>query len=98
MVILDPNFFDPGLRIRIFFHPGSRIRIKEFKYFNPKIVCKPSEIRSGLFIPDLDLGSGFFTHPGSSGPKDTAEGFEKYRPLTCCVDPPQRLPPSPAAG
>jgi hypothetical protein len=27
-----------------FFHPGSRIRIKEFKYFNPKIVSKLSEI------------------------------------------------------
>jgi hypothetical protein len=32
--IPDPNFS----------HPGSLIRIKEFKYFNPKIVSKISEI------------------------------------------------------
>jgi hypothetical protein len=29
----------PGSQIRIF-HPGSRIHIKEFKYFNPKMVSK----------------------------------------------------------
>ncbi len=43
----------PGSRIRlcpyqipdpIFFHPGSRIRIKEFEYFDTKIVFKLSEI------------------------------------------------------
>ncbi len=33
---------------------GSRIRIKEFKYFNQKIVPKLSEIWSGLLIPDPD--------------------------------------------
>ncbi len=44
MFIPDPNFF----------HPGSRFLIKEFKYFNPKIVSKLSEISSGLLIPDLD--------------------------------------------
>jgi hypothetical protein len=31
-----------------------RIRIKDFKYLNPKIVSRLSEIRSGLFIPDPD--------------------------------------------
>jgi hypothetical protein len=39
MFIPDPNFSIPD--------PGStrfRIRIKEFKYFNPKIVSKLSEI------------------------------------------------------
>jgi hypothetical protein len=30
------------------------ICIKEFKYFNPKMVSKDSEIKSGLFIPDPD--------------------------------------------
>jgi hypothetical protein len=43
---------DPGCLFRIAdpnFHPGSkffpsRIRLKEFKYFNPKIVFKHSEI------------------------------------------------------
>jgi hypothetical protein len=34
MFLPDPNFS----------HSGSRIRIKEFNYFNPKIVSKPSEI------------------------------------------------------
>ncbi len=48
----------------IFIHPESRICIKEFKYFNPKkwFLCSQW---SGLFIPDPDPGSGFFTHPGS---------------------------------
>ncbi len=32
-----------------------RIRIKEFKYFNPKIVSKLSEIWSKIFIPDPNL-------------------------------------------
>ncbi len=53
---------DPGCLFRIpnpyFFHPESRIRIKEFKYFNPKIVSKLSVIWSGLFIPDPVPGSG----------------------------------------
>jgi hypothetical protein len=58
----------PGSRIRIFAIPdaGSRLikildpgslirgRIKEFRYFNPKIVSKLSEKWSGLFIPDPD--------------------------------------------
>jgi hypothetical protein len=45
---------DTGSRIRLFFilDPGS---IKEFKYFNPKIVSKLSEIWSALFIPDPDF-------------------------------------------
>ncbi len=44
-------FFYPS-RIRIFFHPVSASKI--FKYFNPNIVSKLSEIWSGLFIPDPD--------------------------------------------
>ncbi len=36
LIIPDPNFFHPS------FHPGSRI--KEIKYFNPKIVSKLLEI------------------------------------------------------
>jgi hypothetical protein len=66
--VANPGFFlsqyklFPSL-IRIFFK--SSIRIKEFEYFNPKIVFKLSEICSGLFIPDPDrdffTGSGFAT-------------------------------------
>jgi hypothetical protein len=37
--IPDPNFFHPGSK----FFP-SRIRVKEFKYFNQKIVSKLSEL------------------------------------------------------
>jgi hypothetical protein len=37
---------DSGSRIRI--------RIKEFRYFNPKIVSEVAKILSGLFIPDPD--------------------------------------------
>ncbi len=47
--IQDPNLFHPGSE---FFPP--RIRVKEFKYSNPKIVSKLSEIWSRLFIPDPD--------------------------------------------
>jgi hypothetical protein len=58
---LNCSVADPGCfsRIRIFSipdrDPGSRIRIKEFKYFNPKIVSKLWEIGCGMFIPDPDL-------------------------------------------
>jgi hypothetical protein len=65
--VSDPGF-NPGSK---FFHPGSRIHIKEFKYFNPKIiVSKLWEILSGLFIPDPDSGSRsrLFTHPGIRWP------------------------------
>jgi hypothetical protein len=55
--IPDPNFFYPGTRVKKI--PGSwiwiRIRIKEFKYFNPKMVSKLSEILSVMFIPDPDF-------------------------------------------
>jgi hypothetical protein len=53
--------------------PGSRIRIKEFKYFNPKIVSKLSEIWSGLFIPDPD--PDFYTHPGFRFERSKGTGF-----------------------
>ncbi len=58
-------------RIRIFSHSGSqiqgqkdsriRIRIKEFKYFNPKIVSKLSEI---WFVPDPELYFLPIPYPG----------------------------------
>jgi hypothetical protein len=35
--ITDPKFSIPDQNFSV---PGSRIRIKEFKYFNPKIVSK----------------------------------------------------------
>jgi hypothetical protein len=44
--IPDPNFLQPG----------SRIRIKEFKYLTQKTVSKLSESWSGLFIPDQIYG------------------------------------------
>ncbi len=59
MLIPDPDFF----------HAGSRIRIKEYKYFNPKIVTKLSEIWSWLFIRDPGSGTWFFTHPRISAPE-----------------------------
>jgi hypothetical protein len=77
---LDPNFFPSRIRIFPFRipDPGSkifpdRIRIKEFKYFKPKIVSKLLEIRSGMFIPDpgldflpiLEPESEKAPHPGS---------------------------------
>ncbi len=62
--IPDPTFFHPGSRIHGQKISGSwiwmRIPIKEFRYFNPKIVSKLSEIWSEMNIPDPDL-----THPGS---------------------------------
>ncbi len=64
---------DPGSK---FFHPGSefcpsRIRIKEFKYFNPKIDSKLLEIWSGLLIPDPDTDFLSIPNPWSRGPKGT---------------------------
>ncbi len=66
--IPDPNFA----------HPGSRIRIFPFRIPDPlqsiltqKIFFKLSEIWSGLFMPDPDLGPLIFTHPGSRGQKGT---------------------------
>ncbi len=50
------NILSDHILIRSVVNPGclSRIRIKEFQYFNPKIVFKLSEIWSGLFFPDPD--------------------------------------------
>jgi hypothetical protein len=58
---IDPIFSIPDPK---FFHPGSRIRIKEFKYFNPKIVSK-------LFIPDPDPDFLPIPNSGSGGQKVT---------------------------
>jgi hypothetical protein len=63
MFIPDPNVFHPGSRVIRILDPGSGFTSKLFKYFNPKIVSKLSEIWSGMFIPDPDLD--FFTHSGS---------------------------------
>jgi hypothetical protein len=84
--ITDPNFFipDPGSRVkkipgsRIKKIPGSRIRIriririKEFKYFYPKILFLSSgKYDSGMFIPDPDLDFLPILDPGSRGQKCT---------------------------
>ncbi len=76
---------DPGCLSRIrtysipdprseYFHPGSRICIKEFKYFNPKIVSKFYEIWSVLFILDPRSGSLLLPapDPGSGSPNTGA--------------------------
>ncbi len=70
--ILDPNFFHlgsliPDLNFFSFPGPGSRMHIKEFKYFNQKMVSQLSEIWSRFSIPDPDPGSGswLFTYPRS---------------------------------
>ncbi len=56
--IPDPNFFNPGSRVKKI--PGSRIRIriKEFKYFNTKDGFKQG------------FGSGSVLDPYSIGPLD----------------------------
>ncbi len=70
--IPDPNFSNPGSRIRIFCHPGSRIRIQEFKYFNPTkllLVCRKYNpgCSSRIRIPDQD----FLPIPDPEVQKDT---------------------------
>ncbi len=57
-VVLFFTVADPGC-----LHPGSRTRIKEFKYFNPKIWF----LSSRKFDPVVHPGSGcrLSTHPGS---------------------------------
>ncbi len=52
-----------------------RIRMKEFKYFNPKIVSKLSEIWSGMFIPDPDLDFLPIPDPGVKKAPDPGFGF-----------------------
>ncbi len=73
----------PVLRVRDVY-PGSRIRINEFKHFNQKIVSKLTEIRSGLFVPDPDPGSGswVFTHPGSRGQKGPGSATLLFIPVS----------------
>ncbi len=50
----------PGSRIRFFFILDHGSASKNLSILNQKNVSKLSEIWSGLFIPDLDRGSGFF--------------------------------------
>jgi hypothetical protein len=57
--IPDPIFSPPDPRLKRF-----RILIKEFKYLKTKIVSKLSEISSGMFIPDLDIGFLPIPDPG----------------------------------
>ncbi len=66
--IPDPNYF----------YPGSGIRIKEFKYFNPKIVSKLSELGSGSFI--LDPDPKYFIHSGSCIPDPGVKKAPDPRP------------------
>ncbi len=74
--IADPNFFHPGSRIWFFpipdpnfFHPGILIRIKEFKYFNPKIW-------PGYSSQIQDPGSGSATLVLISVVNSTVQGIE----------------------
>jgi hypothetical protein len=69
--VADPGVY-PGSE---FFPSRIRIRIKEFKYFNPKIVSKVSEVH---MFRDVHPGSGFqiwaliflpIPDPGSRGQK-----------------------------
>jgi hypothetical protein len=67
-------------RIRIFSipDPGSqiqfRILVKKFKYFNPKMVSKLSEIWSGMFVPDPDLDFSPIPDPGVKKAPDPGSG------------------------
>ncbi len=64
------EFFPSRIPDPIFFYSGSRIRIKEFKYFKPKMISKLYEIQydpgcsSRIRIPD----PGFLPHPRSQIP------------------------------
>ncbi len=88
------TYQDPVLRIWDVY-PGSefflsRIRNKEFKYFNPKkMVSKPSEIWSGLFIPDPDPDFLTIPDPGSWGVKKGPDSGSVTLPSpsahTCCT-------------
>jgi hypothetical protein len=69
MFIPNLIFSHPGSRIQGQKNLWSRIRIKEFKYFNPKIVSKLSKIWSGMIIPDPDLDFIPIPDPGSRGSK-----------------------------
>jgi hypothetical protein len=62
--VADPNFSIPDLN---FFHPESRI--KEVKYFNPKLFLSSWNYDPGCPSRILIL---IFTHPGSRGQKGTA--------------------------
>jgi hypothetical protein len=54
--IPDPNFFHPPIRIFSIPDPGSRIRIKEFKYYNPRIwFLRSRKYDPGIPDPDPDL-------------------------------------------
>ncbi len=66
MFIPDPTFFHPESE----FFP-SLICIKEFKYFNPKMVSKLQEIWSRFFNPDPDPDFLPISDPGSRGQKGT---------------------------
>ncbi len=75
-----------------FFHPGSRIqgqkdsRIKDFKYFNPKIVPKLSDIWSKMCIPDPDLDFlPIPLDPGSGSATLQARLLKEKLFLTFCV-------------
>jgi hypothetical protein len=77
--ILDPNFSipDPGSkRSRI------RIRLKEFKYFNPKIFSSFRKYDLGCPLRNSDLDLDFFpiSDPGSRGQKST--GFRNLGSAT----------------
>ncbi len=53
MIIPDPNFFIPNPRSKTFRIPYPHQ--KSYVLLTKKIVCKLSEIWSGMFIPDPDL-------------------------------------------
>ncbi len=57
---------------------GSGSASKKFCILTQKIVSKISEIRSGMFIPELDLGSGsrFFYPSQIQGPKGTGSRIQ----------------------
>ncbi len=79
MFIPDPNFSitDPGSDIF-----PSRIRIKEFNYFNPKIVSKIAEIWFGLLLPDPD----FLPIPDSGVKKALDPGSATLKSLRSVID------------
>jgi hypothetical protein len=69
---LGSDFFPSRIPDLNRFHPGSRFRIKEFKYFNPKIWFLSSrkyDTGCSSQIPDADPDFLLIPDPGSRGQK-----------------------------
>ncbi len=65
-------------------YPGSGSASKNFSIFSPKIVSKPLEIWSEMFIPDQDLDLLPIPDPGYRGQKGTGSWILDPGSATLC--------------